>query len=118
MLSANFSFHAMQFCHGAASNIDPSKPPPVPQCVSVPLYPTDKALDVRVLADGDIMEVYVLGGRRVLTFQNRKGVGGITIGASKRLRLLNASSWAMGGIRTTVEDVLRRLQLERFRPID
>ena len=28
-------------------------------------YPTDVALDVRVLADGDIMEVYVLGGRSV-----------------------------------------------------
>ena len=76
----------------------------------VPLYPTDLALDMRVLVDGDIMEVYVLGGRRVLTFQGRKGVGGISIGASKQMRLLNASAWAMGGIKTTVKDVLSQLK--------
>jgi sucrose-6-phosphate hydrolase SacC (GH32 family) len=112
VLSANLSSDAMQFCQGPAQNKqDPSKPPPAPQCVRVPLYPTDEALDMRVLADGDIMEVYVLGGRGVLTFQGYgKGVGSISIGASKQLRLLNASAWAMGGIKTSVEDVLSQLK--------
>eukprot|EP01043_Picozoa_sp_COSAG02_P060836 COSAG02_NODE_8040_length_2738_cov_1.502842_2_plen_108_part_00 len=100
----------MQLCQGASHSTDPSKPRPVPQCVSVPLYPTDVLIDVRILADGDIMEVYALGGRGVLTFQGRKGVGGITIAASKRFQLLNASSWAMRGIGATVEDVLRQLK--------
>ena len=55
--------------------------------------------------------IRVIGGRRVLTFQGRKGVGGISIGASKQKRLrLNASAWAMGGIKTTVEDVLSQLK--------
>ena len=47
----------------------------------------------------------------VLTFQNRRGVGGFTIGASKQFRLLNASWWATRGIRTTVEEVLSRLKV-------
>eukprot|EP01052_Picozoa_sp_SAG31_P021453 SAG31_NODE_1660_length_7599_cov_3.194800_8_plen_182_part_00 len=108
LLAANFSYHMMQFCQGVIAVVGSKALPPPPQCVELSLYQTDVALDVRVLADEEIMEVYVLGGRAALAFQAPKSVGGIAIGASTHAQLLNASSWAVGSIKTTVEDVLSR----------
>ena len=66
----------------------------------------DAEFDLRVLVDRDILEVYFAGGSSVITIQLdgfRSAIEIVTGG----VRLLNASSWEMGSIHTTVGDVLK-----------
>jgi hypothetical protein len=107
-LAVNFTSNgsAAQLCHGESQAPHPWETPAPPQCEQPVRLSASDAIDLRLLVDRDILEVYFAGGRSVVTIQLdgfRNTIGIVTAG----ITLLNASSWEMGSIHTTAADVLR-----------
>ena len=97
--------------HALAAGADSRARPPSYKD-SVPMLPSDEAVSFRVFIDTNVCEVYFMGGRAAMTVQIPTGSYGVEVVASPRARLLNATSWQMGSIWATKEEVLATPRLD------
>lgn len=74
----------------------------------LPLLPDDTHLSLRIFLDGTVAEAYWQGGRVAMTIPS-SAVDSVSISTDAgAAQLINATSWSMGSVYTTVEDVLGR----------
>ena len=78
----------------------------------LPMLATDTTISLRILLDADIAEVYFQRGRVAMTVEIPRSRYTAKVLASPSARLINASSWQMGSIWHSMEQVLATPRLD------
>lgn len=79
---------------------------------TVTMLPSDTTISIRIFLDTNVGEVYFMGGRVAMTVQIPTSAYDVTVMASEAAPLINASSWQMGSIWVTKDEVLATPRLD------